>query len=129
MGVHFDTTEVDRLAADISRAPGRMQRAAPRVLLASAKRIKTGMRRDFRGHRYAPHIPRAVEYDRIGPMEYEIGVDKQGPQGGLGNILAYGTSNNAPVVDHTASLRRDIPKLTSDFGDAAEDSVLGAERG
>jgi hypothetical protein len=125
VAVHIDASEVGLLAVDMSRAPQRLQRQAPDKLGHSARNIRANMREDFSGHRYAPHIPNAVNYSRLGRLEYEIGVDKDGPQGGLGNILAYGTSNNAPVVDHTLSLHREVPSLERRLGEAAEDAVFG----
>lgn len=124
MGVHFDTSEVDRLAVDLTRADGRLRTRVGGALFVAANKIKKGMRRDASGHRYLPELGRHVSYDKRGQFEYEIGIDKTG-QGRLGNIAAYGTSNNAPVFDHTAALRRETPILVRKLGEAAQDSVLG----
>lgn len=132
-GYHIDDSEVRELYRDLSDAPGRIQRSAHKVLRRGAVEIKKGMRADFiaaefsGGHRgtYHPHIPRAINFDEIGPWTYEIGVDKNGPQGGLGNILAFGTGHNGPIVDHTAALRRETPNVLREFGLAGEDAVLG----
>ena len=129
--VSIDTRDVRDLYRDLSKAPGRIQRKADGVLKKGAVKIKSGMRREFRnvrgwrGHRgYYPHIATAIGFDKI-VDGYEIGIDKNGDQGGLGNILAFGTSNNAPVVDHTAALRRETPHVLRELGEAAEESVLG----
>lgn len=96
------------LAADIGRAEALAPTIMAKVIEVGANKIKRQMRVDFTGHRYAPLIPDAIGYDIEG-LTATIGVDKDGPQGGLGNILAYGTSNNAPVVDITASLLAEAP--------------------
>lgn len=129
MGVHFDTSEVDRLAVDLRQAPGRIQREAPKVMKKGALKIKEGMGDDFSGHSHAPHLGTAAmefeQTDGIG-LAYEIGeLDSGGPQWGIAAILAFGTSNNAATVDHTAALRRELPALQHHLGDAAEDSVFG----
>lgn len=129
MGVHIDTSEVDRLAVDLSEAPERLHRDVRKILEVGANKIKKGMRRDFTGHSHAPYIPAAIGYDQIGEFAYEIGVDKHGPQGGLGNILAFGTSNNAPVVDHTAALTKETPVIVEKLADAAEKDVLSNDKG
>lgn len=129
-GAHFDTSEIDRLAADLSAAPGRLQRRGAKVMLVAANKIKKNMREDIRqglsNHRtHLPQLPYKVSYDhldRLG-LEYEIGIDKGG-QGDLGNVAAYGTSNNAPIFDPSSSLRREMPHIIRNLSDDAEQSVL-----
>lgn len=127
--VHFDTSEVDRLAVDLSRADGRLRTRTGQVLYVAANKIKKGMREDIReglsrARSHLPDLPNRVSYDKTGAFEYEIGIDKQG-QGRLGNIAAYGTSNNAPIFDHTSALKREVPVMLHKLGEAAEESVLG----
>lgn len=130
--IDIDSREVETLALDLSKAPGRIQRKAPGVLRRGAVEIKKGMRRDFfsqpkvRGHRgYYPKVARAINYDELTPYDYEIGVDKNSDQGPLAHILAFGSVNNAPVVDKNAALRRELPIIQEHLADAAEESVLG----
>jgi len=128
MGVHIDTTEVKHLAIDLSRAPHRIRREAPNVMKRGALEVKRNMMDDFSGHRYAGAVPYSLEFERLDALglAYEIGeLDSAGPQWGLAGILAYGTSNNAPVVDHTAGLRREVPAIERHLESAGEDSVLG----
>ncbi|MDN4174732.1 hypothetical protein QWY28_17355 [Nocardioides sp. SOB77] len=128
MGVHIDASEVDRLAVDMRGAPLRLQRKARGVMKRGALEIKRGMQDDFSGHRYAGAVPASIEFEQrdAAGLAYEIGeLDSAGPQWGLAAILAFGTSNNAPVVDHTAALRGEAPEIARHLGDAAEDSVLG----
>lgn len=128
MGVHVDTSDLSRLAVDLSQAPGRLQRRAPRTMKRSALEIKKKMQADFSGHRYAGAVPGSLEFeqrDALG-LAYEIGeLDSGGPQWGLAAILAFGTANNAPVVDHAAGLRREMPAMVRHLADDAEGSVLG----
>jgi hypothetical protein len=128
MGVHIDASQVDRLAVDLSGAPRRIQRDAHRTMERTALEIKRKMKDDFSGHRFARQVPLSLEYQRVDDngLVYEIGeLDSEGPQWGLAAILAFGTSNNAPVVDHTAALRREAPAMIQHLGGDAEGAVLG----
>ncbi len=124
--IHFDTSEINQLAVDFSRAPGRMQRAAPKVMHKTAFDIKTRMRRDATGHRYLPKFAREVNYERIDTLglHYEIGFDKAG-QGKLANIIVFGSINNAPVYDFYGALYAETRTLASKLADAGHDSALG----
>ncbi|MGH1563035.1 hypothetical protein [Mumia sp. DW29H23] len=126
MTIEFDTSEVDRLAVDLSRAEGRLRTRAGQVLYVGANKIKRGMRDDARGHNFLSGLPMPVSYDKLGQFDYEIGFDKEG-QGNLAAIAAFGTPRSAPVMDHTAALRRETPIIVEKLGDAAEDSVLGTD--
>jgi len=124
--IEFDTSEVKQLAADLSRAPGRIQRRAPKVFEVAANKIKRGMRRDASGHNYLSGLPSTVNYDHLGGLNYEIGFDKVG-QGNLANFAAFGSINNAPVLDLNAPLRREVPFILRALAGAGEDSVLGGD--
>lgn len=124
--IHFDTSELNALAIDFSKAPGRIQRAAPKVMHKAAFDIKTRMRRDARGHRYLPHFANEINYDRTDSLglAYEIGFDKRG-QGNLANIIAFGSINNAPVYDFYGALTIEALTLGTKLADAGHDSVFG----
>jgi hypothetical protein len=124
MGV--DVSQVEALARDLERAPRRLKRETRRTMKKSALEVKKGMQRDFRGHSYAPSVWRSLEFQPRGEFGYEIGeLDSSGPHWGIAAILAFGTSNNAPVDDHTAALRRETPKMVDYLGQGAEDAVFG----
>lgn len=125
---HIDASEVDRLAVDMRGADRRIIEGARPVMKRAAVNVKRRMRRDFSGHKYAGGVPFSLEFEQTDAhgLGYEIGeLDSAGRQWGLAAILAYGTSNNAPVVDHTAALRGEAPLLDKHLGDVAEDAVLG----
>jgi hypothetical protein len=128
MGKHIDTSDARDLVVDLAGAPGRIRRKAPAVMKRGALEVKRGMADDFSGHRYAGRVPASLEFeqrDALG-LVYEVGeLDSAGPQWGIAAILAYGTSNNAPVVDHTAALRREVPAIERHLGDAGEEAALG----
>lgn len=124
--IYFDVSELRELAVDFSRAPGRIQRNAPRALRRGAETIKTAMRHDATGHRYLRKFANRVDFDKVDSLgfAYEIGFNKVG-QGKLAHIIVFGSINNAPVYDFDAATRRSIPKLIEDMASAGEDSVFG----
>lgn len=122
MDFTMDTSEVDELAADLVKAGPKVVTGATQVILKAALNIEAGMKKDFSGHGHAPLIPQAINHTVRG-LSAEVGVDKRGPQGGLGNILAFGTSKNAAVVDHTAAMRRELPALEEYLGKLGVDSL------
>lgn len=132
MGRRVDTSEVLALARDFDRAPARLNRDLRKVFTVGANKIKKGMRADLRdglsrSRSYLPELVGKINYDPVagaGDVEFEVGIDKGG-QGDLGNVAAFGTSNNAAVFDHTASLRREIPDLVRYSADAAENALPG----
>lgn len=125
--IEFDNSEVNRLSVDLSKAPIRVQRRAPKVMETGAYKIKQEMKQDASGHRHLPELDQHLSYDALTPLDYEIGFDKKG-QGNLANIAAFGSVNNPPVMDHTAGLRREIPHILRHLSDTAADSVLGNDK-
>ena len=125
MDIHIYDEGLDELEADLSRAPGRVQRGATRVLSGPVRRRLTRIQKeDATGHRQLQHLPGAVGSDMISPLEVEVGFNKEG-QGELANIIVFGSVNNAPVYDFRARQRAAIPAILDDLADMAEDSVYG----
>lgn len=122
MDFSIDASQVDKLAADLGQAGRKATLEATAVIAKGALNIKNGMKQDFTGHRFAPRIPAAINYDLRG-LSAEIGVDKRGPQGGLGNILAFGTSKNAAVLDHTRALHAEAPNIEKYLGEIGVKSL------
>ena len=77
----------------------------------AANNIKEEARRNAEGMSYAPHYPRSITYDvEYGPTSVaaEIGPDKDLPQGALGNLLEYGSVNNAPHAHLGPAMDREL---------------------
>lgn len=122
MDVSITADGLDRLVVDLGHAGRKATIESMKVMAKAASKIRDGMREDFTGHNHAPSIPRAIDYTVRG-LSIEVGVNKSGPQGALGNLLAFGSSKNAAVVDHTAALRRELPALERYLADVAEKSL------
>ena len=109
--LNFDHSELDALAADLVKAPAKVLPAIVPVVNRAGVKIKATMKSDASGHRHLPGLSRAVGYDvdvTATTASVEVGFAKQG-QGNLANIAAFGTSNNAPVLDITRGLYEELP--------------------
>jgi hypothetical protein len=127
MTIRFDASQVNEMAADLSRAPARARRAAPKVFEVGALKTKRNLQRMAKGHRFLGGLDSAVAYDALAPLHYEIGFDKGGV-GSLANVAVYGTSNNAPVMGTPMdALRMELPSIARHLGDEGADSVFGGE--
>lgn len=127
--IEWDTSQVNRLARDFSKAPGRVQRKVPKVLRRGALEIKRRIERAAGGHDYLPTLDQHVSYTEFNPFDYEIGFDKVG-SGNLANIAAFGSINNAPIMESPAMIaRRELPEIERHLGDAGEEAVLGTDKG
>ena len=125
MNLEWDASEVNRLAVDLSKAPGRIQRKAPGVFARGAFEIKASIKRAASGHDYLPDLDRHVSYTKYGPLDYEIGFD-HGGQGSLAGIAVDGSPTSAPIMASPAMLARpELVEIARHLGDAGEESVLG----
>lgn len=98
--IEFDFSDLQALSADLGQAGYRGARNAQKVVEVTARGIKDQAKSLAGGIGHAPHYPRSITYDMqfgLQQTSAEIGPDKGGPQGALGNILEYGTSKNAPI--------------------------------
>lgn len=126
-GFHWDTSQVNRLSLDLSEAPGRIQRRAPKVFARGALEIKKRLKVAASGHRYLPSLDQYVTYDKVGELSYEIGFERRG-QGLLANIAVYGSVNNAPIMMSPADAARlEMPAIERNLADAGEAAVLSDE--
>lgn len=91
---------LDALVADMTSSAPRLAANAATAVAVNCRKIQQSARARVRGHRHLPQYPNSITYDvRRAPfaVEGEIGPDKSRRQGPLGNIIEYGTSNNAPI--------------------------------
>lgn len=89
------------LVADLALAPGKAQRRSYEAVRASAAKVQQTARQFSDGLAHARLYPASITTEtKIKPtaFEAEIGPDKDLPQGALGNLLEYGSVNNAPIA-------------------------------
>lgn len=109
----WDTSELTALAVKFHAAPIKAMAAIVPVAEKAGVQVKAQMKRAASGHRHLPGLARAVSYDvQASPTEVvvQVGFDKSG-QGNLANIAAFGSVNNAAVMDITAPLAAEVPNF------------------
>ena len=118
----FDHSELDALARDLMAAPLNVIPALVPVANKAGVNMKRVMKSDASGHSHAPTIARTVNYEVEvdgASISIEVGFDKEmqtgkgkfRTPGNLANILAFGTSKNAPVMDITRGLTEEVPNF------------------
>lgn len=120
--ITWDTSELTRLAVSFAASERAVGPAISDVVKRGAQNIKTDWARRATGIGHAPAYPDAITYDYLSwglGARAEIGPDKDRRQGSLGNILEYGTSNNAPRPDGAAAFEAEAPKFSDAIGVAA----------
>jgi hypothetical protein len=123
----IDDAELRAYIAELGRLPKDLHDEVVKVGEKAALNIKKDWAETWSGHSYIEPLSRAVNYDRKfsgSDVEWEIGPDKGRAQGALGNIIEFGTVNNAPIPGGMPALDRETPRLERYLGDAIED-VLG----
>jgi hypothetical protein len=124
--VEFDMSQVTRFAARIPRAEVAMVAPLAAVVETTAAAIQKDLRSKARGVGHAPSFPSSITHDIRG-LSAEIGPDKNRRQGALGNLLYFGSVNNAPVLEHpSAALARARPAFEAAVVKVAGD---GLEKG
>lgn len=105
---------LDRLVADLDKAISTAIPEITGVLSKGAFNIKKDWQGSWKGLKHAPALPYAVTYDIVvtpGAISAEIGPDKDRRQGALGNLLEYGSINNAPHPGGSPALDTEAPKF------------------
>lgn len=116
----IDLTEVDTYIAELGRVPRDLHDEVVKVGEKGALNIKKDWSRAWSGHSYIGPLSRSVSYDRRfrgSEVEWEIGPDKGRPQGALGNIIEFGTVNNAPIPGGLPAMDREAPRTERALGD------------
>ena len=111
------------LLAMLERAQSRALPETGAVVTKGALNVKTDWARRWSGLKHAPAIGRAVSYDVYhwpGSVNAEIGPDKSRRQGALGNLIEYGSVNNAPVPGGIPALEAEAPKFERALSDLGE---------
>lgn len=114
---------INGLAAHLETAAEGAAPEAKKILGRAAFNIKKDAQKKASGIRHAPHYPRSISYDTMwrGDSGWaEIGPDKDRPQGPLGNILEYGTSNNPPYAHLGPALDYEAPNFERYLGELGE---------
>lgn len=118
------TSGLPGIKAVLRSASDQAPREGKRVLGRGALNVKKDAQGSIRGLAHAPAYPASITYDvRWHGMSgtAEIGPDKDKRQGSLGNILEYGTRNNAPTPHLGPALDRESPRFEKVVADLGEE--------
>ena len=112
MDIDIDASELREFTEDLGRIPASMVPKVEAVVRKAAVNIKKDWAAAWAGHAHIPALPRAISFDMqygIGVIGVEIGPDKAKAQGPLGNVIEFGTVNNAPIPGGYPALYKELP--------------------
>jgi len=120
-GVQVTIAGGDTLIAALDKATSRALPEVIKIVGKGSLNIKNGWRKRWSGHAHIPALPYAINYDVgytfAGNVASEIGVDKSRRQGPLGNLVEFGSANNAPIPGGLPALREEEPKFVQALAD------------
>lgn len=124
MDVRIDVSDVNRAAAQIKQKGIRITDEVRAIVEIGARNVKDEARDLISGLAHAPAYPYSIGYEllnarALGLVSADIGPDKSKAQGALGNILEYGTVNNAPFAHLGPALDREAPRFEKALLEAA----------
>lgn len=125
-----DFSELDRLAADLGEVAHKSARPIEKAVAVTARKIKEDWASEARGMAHAPAFPHSISYDinKFGGfgasvISAEIGPDKGKPQGALGNLIEFGSRNNAPQGLGHGALQRNEEDFVNGLEKATDDML------
>ncbi|MFE7609245.1 hypothetical protein [Streptomyces celluloflavus] len=125
-GTSITITGAIETAASFTRASAALRMTSRQAVEVSARRIKEDARRRISGHPHLPHYPHSITYDlrssAAGPWA-EIGPDKSRTQGPLGNVIEFGTRNNAPIPHIGPAFEAGVPDFVHGMTRAVTDAT------
>lgn len=125
--IDITVTGLRELVRDLEAVDGKLPAGVKAVVSRGALNVKNDWKRRWSGIGHAPALPRAISYDTKASatvVEAEIGPDKERRQGALGNLIEFGSTNNAPIPGGLPALAAEAPKFEKALEDLAE-KVLG----
>jgi hypothetical protein len=126
--VGADTEDLEAWIADLERADEELLPRTERVVGRGLFNIKKDWAARWTGYPHIPWLPKAINYDvtREGDtVSGEVGPDKTKRQGPLGNIIEYGTENNAPIPGGLPAVAAEEPRLEKALADLMEELLGG----
>jgi len=121
------SAELEELSAAMQRVAVDCMDTAVDVAKEAGKEARDTWRDQWRGFKSAKHLYRAVTHDVFtfgDQVMIEVGPDKRRKQGPLGNLLEYGSVNNAPRPGGPIAQARTSPLITRLLADRGE-KLLG----
>lgn len=131
--VDIDKSELDKLSADLGEVPARTGKTLRQAIEVTARHVRDTARENATGMAHAPAFPYSITYDIEGSgsratgsrLEAEIGPDKGRAQGALGNLIEYGSVNNAPQGILHGALQANEADFERGIDRAIDDALKG----
>jgi hypothetical protein len=117
----IDTSELQKLAASIASASGKLHAQARAAVSKGALNIKNDTRDNVSDSPYWRRLAQTVNYDMVGNAFYSqatIGYDDVG-QGELAGIYEFGSAKRAPHPTLIPAFDREAPRFEKAMGDLA----------
>lgn len=122
MTLSVERRDLDQWMITLGKAVSAGPDEAAKVVAKGALNIKNDARRRIGRPAHAPAYASAITYDTYrwftGPAA-DIGPDKGRRQGALGNVLEFGTVNNAPIPHMIPAAEAESPRFEKAMGDLA----------
>ncbi|MCS3426747.1 hypothetical protein [Leucobacter aridicollis] len=125
-----DWREFSELARDLGEVPEKSGKNIRKAVEVSARKVKDHWRDEAKGMIHAPAFPFSVSYDLNGfygfgvsVLSAEIGPDKGSRQGALGNLIEFGSRNNAPQGIGQAALHANEADFEHGLALAVDDAL------
>lgn len=120
----FDTSQLDKLAADLGRGTAKTVTLGRKALQVTAMKVKQDAQANAKAidQRAARHYPATISYDLMG-LRADIGPELGG-QGSLGGILEEGTAKNRGQNNLTRALEANVDDFVKGATLAAVNGLL-----
>jgi hypothetical protein len=124
----FDTSEIDRFAADLRATPKQAVDRTRRTVKRAAVDIKKQLRTEMSKSRYFDQIVPSISFDYTESptrFEAEVGPDKRRRSARLANIAYFGGANGGGgrVPDPERALEAQVPVLERFLGRLLKESL------
>jgi HK97 gp10 family phage protein len=117
----IDTSELQKLSANLGRASGAVIRDARQVIAKAALNIKTDTREHISDNAYWKRLAHTVNYEQVG-LWAKVGYDDVG-QGELAGIYEFGSAKRDPHPTLIPAFDREAPRFEKAMGDLAQKAI------
>lgn len=145
----IDNSDLSKLASDLGRVSDETWENSQKAITVTAQKVRDTARENATGMAHAPAFPHSITYDvgvgydqsigqavtsvvsgaissaRSSTLRAEIGPDKDRPQGDLGNLIEFGSVNNAPQGIMHGALQANEADFERGVDRAVDDALKG----
>lgn len=127
MSVKIEASGLEAIARDLDVAADKTHENVRKAVEVTARHVKDDARSAAkRIGRHAKYYPYSISYDITDGgtgVSAEIGPDKHGPQGALGNLLEFGSIHNAPRPHLGPALQKNVSDFEHGLLKATEEAL------